>query len=201
MLVHRFTEPTPYSRAGLDLVRVFAASWEIECCAPPPVVGEDASWWLTFFRAGLDPFEPADDEADWMLVDRGGSGFAITRGDVAALWSDANGPPPAPGPVHLSGHLSGSVHGPVPDDLPPVGGVVQRVWVVSQDEELRDMGVQRTIVPVPGTTVLTEVSASPRGFRMTVPTWGERRRNEVGVLFELGVPVVRPDGAHPSRTP
>ena len=185
MLVHRFTEPTPPSLSGLDLVRVFVDSWEIECCAPPPVVGERSSWSLEYVRSGLGYSVDADEERDWELVDRGRSGFALTRGGVVARWSTANGPAPAPGPVRLFGRLAGTVHAP-PDHL--VSGVVQRVWVVSQDEELRDVGRETWIVTVPGTTVLTEVSASPRHFRMVVPPPGGRRHNESAVLVELGVP-------------
>jgi hypothetical protein len=45
---HRFTGPTPTSLAGRHLVEVFVADWEVECCAPPPVVGESTTWTLGF---------------------------------------------------------------------------------------------------------------------------------------------------------
>ncbi|WP_425569750.1 DUF6578 domain-containing protein [Rhodococcus olei] len=43
---HRFTEPTPVDSA-VEIVTIRIASWEIECCALPPQVGELSTWQLT----------------------------------------------------------------------------------------------------------------------------------------------------------
>jgi hypothetical protein len=125
-------------------------------------------------------------QADWLLVDRGASGFAVVRGAVLAFWPTLNGRPPSPGPVPLYGHLWGTAHGgSIPDDLPAVAGVVQRVWVVSEVDVLRDVGRAEMIMSLPGTAVLTEVSDGPRHFRFVVPPRGGSETNEVGVLMEL----------------
>ncbi len=42
---HRFTEPTPVA-STVDIVTLFIPPWEIECCAPPPQVGEPSTWQL-----------------------------------------------------------------------------------------------------------------------------------------------------------
>ena len=42
---HRFTEPTPVD-STVEIVTVFIPCWEIECCAPPPRVGECSTWQL-----------------------------------------------------------------------------------------------------------------------------------------------------------
>jgi hypothetical protein len=47
--MHRFTEPTPTTLIGKDLIHVVVASWGIQCgCSPLPTIGHPSTWVLMF---------------------------------------------------------------------------------------------------------------------------------------------------------
>ncbi|WP_214370623.1 DUF6578 domain-containing protein [Pseudonocardia sp. H11422] len=185
----RFTEPTPASPPGRDLVEVFVSDWEIECCAPPPVVGEPSSWTLQFISAGEPyPTPELDREHTWQ-VQRRDELTVLTSGAITAAWSLVGGAPPEPGSARLCGHLAGTVHdGFVPDEAPRATGLVQRIRLVSQlftASETDNSRVQ--ITPVPGMITMTDVARSPRWFSGSEPRWqpGVSGVVQTGVLLEL----------------
>jgi hypothetical protein len=184
---HRFTEPTPTSLAGRHLVEVFVAGWEVECCAPPPVVGESTTWTLGFSATTDEcPSCGLDRDRTWQVV-RHETWTAVADGPVVACWNDRCGRPPGPGRHALRGYLVGSVHGLGPDDVPPTTGTVQRVRLATEVFRLDD---ERTLRPVAGTLELVDVARSPRSF-----STGDRRIEpgvdlpmQTGVLVEVSVP-------------
>lgn len=163
-----------------QVIEIMIDDWEIECCAPPPEVGAEASWTLGFL-AGPDELAH---EATWTVRRHEDGTVTVERGTVRAAWS-AEATPPPPGEHPLLGHLSGTVHGGgfVPETLAPVAGRVRRVRVVSR-EVAWDPDEERMLRDVPGTTVLRDVRQSPRWFRAGPSGPG---RHDVGVLIDLAV--------------
>jgi hypothetical protein len=184
---HQFTEPTAHSLNGRTHIEVFVASWEIECCAPAPVVGEPTSWVLTFL--GPSDIRPElDRDRAWRVERRDGSTWLID-GQVSARWSTHNGPPPEPGhAVVMRGRLHGGVH----DEGPRTTGTVQRIRFATSHHRLVE---PRTLEPVPGTLSLTDVSEAPRSLffdfdsgRRSPARRGDDQPMSLGVLLDLTVP-------------
>lgn len=162
-------------------LRVIITAWEIECCAPPPVVGELTSWRLIFQPVALpDPqsldrvpgavstlqwlVEPWSVDGDRRALYRNGAA-AYYHQSTAAGAADAMTAPP-PGRHRLRGELFGSRHGGGDDDLfPVVSARVSRIQLISC--ELRQQG--RSATPVPGSTTLTDVRQSPKWFTRHPP--------------------------------
>lgn len=155
MRAHRFVEPTP---TGAERVEIVVAGWEIECCAPPPVVGEPTSWMLEFQPGDAD----LDHEFAWDATRWDERVTCLRRGPVTAYWAFGAGSPPAPGTAVLRGRLCGTVHGGIsPDGFPACRGRVDRVRVLSQ--RYREV-TERTWEGVPGTVAAVDVAQSPRWF-------------------------------------
>jgi hypothetical protein len=113
--MHVFTEPTPAGLAARTVVEVFVSAWEIECCAPPPIVGELSSWRLEFVAAGgRYPNAELDRDSTWLATRRPDGSIQLADGPVTALWAEHAGP--APGRVALRGYLYGNAHGPAPGE-------------------------------------------------------------------------------------
>jgi hypothetical protein len=191
--MHRFTEPTPVGNVGHTLIEVFVSGWEIECCAPPPVVGESTTWRLDFIPAGSDyPAAELDRDRSWQVSRRADGSTALQDGPVTALWSGHAATPPGQGRATLRGHLYGNAHGPAPDDAPVTTGTVRRVRVASQRFSRT---ADRTLLPVPGTVQLRDVQRGPRRF---APHGGlderDETRLETGVLIDMAVRDVLPAG-------
>lgn len=203
---------------------VVIPAWEIECCAPLPVVGETASWRLAFESVATTDGEPADrvpgsirrqmwQVEAWPAGD--GDRRALYRNGVAAYFY----PPPSPGSAQamtapplgrqlLRGVLFGTRHGGSDYDLlPMVSAMVTRVQVISC-EMLQQDGVA---APVPGSNRLVDVRQSPKWFSRhppgpvtSVPTGagGQFRRRVVqeGLVYraETGVLLTIAD-SHPKR--
>jgi hypothetical protein len=182
LMHHRFTEPTPTDRSTVEL---FVASWEIECCAPPPAVGESTTWRLGF-SVGDDRSTPAHDRI-WSVT-RHETWTALSAGPVVAYWIRTDAPPPTPGLHRLRGALFGTRHGGFsPDDVPETTGTVRRVRVAS---EVFRLDADRTLRPIPGTLELSVTQRSPRRFSDDEhPTeQGDEARMHTGVLIELALP-------------
>lgn len=183
---HRFTASTPTSLSGRVVVEFFVADWEIECCAPPPAVGEPTTWRLVLVpAAGLADDVPAR-RGTWLVEPRG-TWTALTDGPVVACWPPSAEAPPPPGRHPLRGLLVGTRHGgTVPDDLPKTTGRVDRVRLASQ---LFRLDGERTLHPVAGTLELVDVPRSPRRFRNDpLPRPGAQSRQQTGVLVAITVP-------------
>ena len=175
-----------------QVVEILIADWEIECCAPPPVVGAVATWSLEFVNAS----DELAHEAVWTVTRRPDGAVLLDRGGIHAAWNTSVAPPPRAGIHTLRGRLHGTVHGSVrstiPDSLPPVSGRVQRIRIVSHElvgdhtgqPSPRHTGVTRT---------LREVHESPRWFNPA--TTGPGPLN-TGVLVDMAVP--DPAGVEPS---
>lgn len=177
----------PHSRLDRVRIEVFVASWEFECCVPPPVVGEESTWTLQFVAAGSDPSE-IDTERDW-YVERRGDTTCVVDGPVVAYWSDHPGAPPAPRPGRalLRGHLYGNAHGPQPDGIPETTAVVERIRVASEAFVLQE---DRELRRVPGTLSLVDVRHGPQRFSFGDRPYTDRvaQVEETGVLLDLAVP-------------
>jgi hypothetical protein len=183
---HRFTGPTPTSLSDRVALELFVESWEIECCAPPPVVGEPTTWKLGFVPGGHE--HGAHNHERYWIVSRHDGWTALTDGPVTAYWSGGTVPPPDPGAHQLRGALFGTRHGGIsPDDAPDTTGTVQRVRLASQVHRLDE---QRTLHKVPGTLELVDRRRSPRGFRIDgrFAASGDIARMETGVLLDVTLP-------------
>jgi hypothetical protein len=182
---HQFTEPTPTSLGTGVHIEVFVSSWEIECCAPAPVVGEPTRWVLTFIDPS-DIWPELDCDRAWRVERRDHSTW-LTDGPVSARWSEHNGPPPEPGHTTVRGSLYGGVH----DEGPRITGTVQRIRFATSNYRL----VQpRRLEPVPGTLALTDVPEAPRSLFFNFDSEGRRNAHgddepkSLGVLLDLTVP-------------
>jgi hypothetical protein len=187
---HRFTEPTPASFADRVHVQVFVSSWEIECCAPPPVIGEQTTWTLQFVSAS-GPYAMPDlqTERAWQVAQRGDRTF-LTNGPINVFWSDFDGAPPTPGRAMLRGHVYGNAHA-QSAEIPAVTGIVQRIRIASQ--VFAPHG-ERELRAVPGTLTLTDVNRSPRWFSNGERPLTDRveQAHQIGVLLDLAVPPAAP---------
>jgi hypothetical protein len=164
----------------VTLIEVFVSGWEIECCAPEPIVGERSTWRLDFVSAGGDYPNPELDRDRLWLVTRRADGLTLLNdGPVDALWAGHNGTPPKPGPAQLRGYLYGNAHGPAPDDAPLTTGRIHRVRIAQEEFRLVE---PRRLEPVAGTLTLTDVRRSPKWF-----TGSEAGVHQTGVLLDLVV--------------
>jgi hypothetical protein len=192
---HTFTEPTPTSRAGEAVLPIWIESWEIECCAAPPVVGESTTWWLFLVPAGGSSLEP-EFEQTWSGTARPlfPTGSPESFGAVLAIDGAAVFCHPdqlaegtlAEGPCELRGHLAGTWHGgSVPEAVGRTTGLVRRVRVASQLFTRRGDGPRESM---PGTPTLTDRHRSPRSFERALLRPGDGpRRQETGVLLDLAI--------------
>ena len=156
---------------------VVVSAWEIECCAPPAVVGERTSW-----RLALEPVATPDltsldrvpgsvtrllwQVAPWPAA---GDGRALYRHGVATYCYEPNDPKAAqlpPGRQMVRGVLFGTRHGGSVHDLfPTVSAIVSRIQVISC--EFRQQ--ERAATPIPGSTKLVDVQQSPKWFTRRPP--------------------------------
>ena len=164
----------------MTVIEVFVSGWEIECCAPPPVVGEKATFRLDFVAAGgVYPLAELYRERLWLVTRRTDGLTQLSDGPAEAMWPDHLGAPPAPGPALLRGYLYGHAHGHAPDDAPLTTGRVRRVRVTGQ--EYRRVA-PRQLEPVAGTLTFTDVRESPRWFAGT-----DAGPQQIGVLLDLAL--------------
>ncbi len=163
-----------------QVIAIMISDWEIECCAPPPVIGAESTWRLEF-TAAAD--ELAHDDTWTVAHDHRGTAF-LERDGIHAVWNDHLTPPPPPGIHTLRGLLHGTVHGTVPDTLTAVTGRVQRIRLVSHEIEWDPDG-ERTLRYGPGTRALRDVRESPRWFHEGPVGPG---RQDTGILIDLAVP-------------
>lgn len=177
----RFVECAGFSPMSDPVIEIVVESWEIECCAPPPVVGEQATWWALFVPSTDHPFSA---EHLWSVVPPQPAPRLHRDGVVAAWGGGHTAPAPPPGEHRLRGHLSGAAHV-FPEDLPPVTGRVRRLRVLSH-EFAADPGGTYALSPIPGSVAVRDVDASPRWFARPAPRVGAQARS--GQRFLAGVP-------------
>jgi hypothetical protein len=161
------------------VVEIMISAWEIECCAPPPVIGAESSWQLEFIAA-------ADDRARediWTVTHHDDRSVLLDRDGFEAAWNRPAAAPPPPGIHTLRGYLNGTAHATVPRIVTAVTGRVQRVRVVSRQLE-RDPQQKQSSRRVPGTLATRDVRESPSVFDSD-PT--DPRRDDIGVLIDLAL--------------
>lgn len=171
-----------------QVVEILVADWEIECCAPPPVIGAVATWSLEFVSA-TDELARED---IWTVTHRDDGAVLLDRVGIHAAWNTSVAPPPRAGTHMLRGRLHGTVHGSVrgaiPDGLPPVSGRVQRIRIVSH-QFVGDHSGHPSPHHTSAARALREVRECPRWFNRetTAPGWVD-----TGVLIDMAV-------RHPDR--
>jgi hypothetical protein len=162
----------------MPVIEITVADWEIECCAPPPVVGGTTSWCLGFRPDDLAP------EDVWTVthVDRA---VLLERDGIVAAWAVADATPPPPGIHRLRGRLTGTRHGGLlPEDLPEVTGRVERIRLVSY-EYVADPAEPRALTYVAESRALRDVRESPRWFNPGQPIGPGRM--DTGLLLDVAV--------------
>jgi hypothetical protein len=165
-------------RMSPQTIEVSISDWEIECCAPPPVVGALSTWWLEFV-VGDDALAHED---TWTVTHQDRA-VLLERNGIHAAWSDPVGPPP-PGAHRLRGSLTGTVHGgTIPEGLPAVTGRVERIRLVSH-EIARDPAEPRALHYVATSRSLRDVRESPRRFHLGPVGPG---RQDTGLVVDLAV--------------
>ncbi|WP_230304402.1 MULTISPECIES: DUF6578 domain-containing protein [unclassified Rhodococcus (in: high G+C Gram-positive bacteria)] len=170
--MHRFTEPTP-APSSVDIIVVFVEDWEIECCGTAPVVGDDATWTLTFVETNSDRGRALPAGARWNRDSK-----IATAGGVEAYWPN----PENSRTVSARGYFSATCHGGiVPGGISPTTGHVLGLYLEGM-EYRRTVGMWQ---PVPGTRILRRTHRSPTWFTRDLDTTG---RIETGVLMEVAVP-------------
>ncbi|WP_051637318.1 DUF6578 domain-containing protein [Rhodococcus sp. UNC363MFTsu5.1] len=177
--MHGFTNSTPVDR-GVDVVAVYVAAWEIECCASPPEVGREATWVLSFTADDTEP-EIFHRPVRWDRI-----GSKLSAGGVSAYWRDAPDDL-SDHPSGLRGRLQGTVHGAdVPDGFDGTTGTVLGVYLLDELYREDEAGVWR---PLPGTELRTSVGKSPSWFGGSGTfVSGMDCRKQTGVVMELAVP-------------
>ncbi|MFC7448711.1 DUF6578 domain-containing protein [Rhodococcus daqingensis] len=176
--MHGFTNSTPVDR-GVDVIDVYIAAWEIECCAPPPEVGCEATWALAFAADDAEP-EIFHRPVRW---DR--TSGKLSAGGVSAYWRDAPDDL-SDRPTGLRGRLWGTVHGAdVPDDFDSTTGSILGVYLLEELYREDEGGAWR---PIPGTAVRTSIPKSPGWFGGSGEfVSGMDCRKQTGVVMELAV--------------
>jgi hypothetical protein len=181
---HQFTELTPTTLNGRNHIEVSLPLWEIDCCAPIPVVGELASWALTFSSRSAGSLEQFDRDRAWQVEHRGCSTWLLD-GAVSAQWCVRNGPPPEPGRAVVRGSLVGTVH----EAAPRVTGTVQRIRLATEYQRLAGPD---TLESVPGTLTVFDVARAAKslifGDGREPFTPGREQLRTVAVLLDLTVP-------------
>lgn len=204
--MHRFTPPTPVDSTHRTAITVVLEAWEIQCCAAPPVVGEETSFTLSFHtdRGGGDvpglvrsyswtvhplrlahDTDPAASRLDSSATRMVTGPAVVSWAGVSAYWPQA---PVGAGAVTADGYLVGNRHGGVvPQDVPTVTGEVTRVQV------LRRVLVEtepRRLQPVPGSIRLRDVQRGPRRFEREVVPGAVPHRviEEDALVIDLRVP-------------
>jgi hypothetical protein len=162
-----------------QIIEVSISDWEIECCAPPPVVGAASTWRLEFVT-GDDGLAHED---VWTATHEDRA-VLLSRDGITAAWSTGAGSPPPPGVHRLRGLLIGTVHGgTLPDDLPAVTGRVERIRLVSH-EIAPDPDEPRALHYVVASRTLRDVRESPRWFHLGPVVPG---RQDTGLVIDLAV--------------
>ena len=197
---------------------VVIPGWEIECCAPPSVVGDTSSWRLAFeplVRSNQEDsaLVPGSVSRELWQVEAwpgGGDKRALHRNGVTAYYRPADKGSSQPilapplGRHLLRGVLYGTRHGGSDYDLlPTVSATVTRTQIISC--QMRQQ--HQAATPISGTTRLVDVDRSPKWFTrhppgpvISVPTgagshW-RRRVVEEGLVYraETGVLLTIADG-------
>ncbi len=173
-------------------VLVSLSDWEIECCVPPPELGDVVAWPLMMVvPRGEERCEPPDPSVDrrWWRVERWDDDTTVlVDGDVHAFWAPHGGPPPVRGVVDIEGSLVVTLHWPpVPPGLPATSGRVSRLWVTHHHYQEHGIGKGRYRAAVPGSTTLREVEQSPDWSGQRGVGRDPDSGREDGLLIELTV--------------
>lgn len=173
-------------------VLVSLSDWEIECCVPPPELGDVVSWPLMLVvrrgEARREPPEPEVDRRWWRVKRWDGDTTVLADGDVRAFWAPHGGPPPAPGVAEVEGTLVATLHWPpVPPGVLATSGRISRLWVMHHEYREHGTGKGRYRAAVPGSTTLREVEQSPDwSGQRGVGRYSDSGRED-GLLIELTV--------------
>lgn len=178
--MHSFTGSTPIE-STVDVLSVDIDNLDIEDgAAPPPVVGQEASWQLSFRStdepgARLFPRNPT-----W--VSQCGT---LVSGRTVAYWVNAPQDPRQPLAGDICGVLSGTLlGGSVPGAIPLTTGVVIGIKIRSQKyQEIEGCGWE----PIAGSDILRPVTESPRWFYRGEMRSGHTHRMDVGLVLDIAV--------------
>jgi hypothetical protein len=174
---------TPFERP----VRVVVVGTEIECCMPPPELGDVVSWPLMMFVGPEDgPNEPPDalrDRRRWRVEHWNDGATVLVDGGLHVYWAPHGSRPPSTESSEVAGHLVATLHHPTPPEaLPATTGRVARLWVTYH--QYREQGRERRYLEQMRTSAtLREVERSPQRFGDSL----EDGARADGMLVELRV--------------
>lgn len=190
------SRPGPGGRTPV-LAPVSLAAWQIECCVPPPGVGDEVAWPLSWVPTGPDGadragFDHVGAHRRRWIARRRDEGVLLVDAALVAGCSAAGAAYEA-SPVALTGALVAVLHRDGhPAQLPPVHGWVRRIWVTSQlfvpHDSARDPRGS-CWAPAPGSGAARQVARSPCRFAggLARARPDAARRAETGVLVDLAV--------------
>jgi hypothetical protein len=169
-------------------VWVFVESWQIECCWPPPAVGESRVWnlGLDVGQAGVDGVRVWDGIVEASTAaDPGGPPAVFRFEDFDVSWWDRSG---HAGPTSVSGRLFHDVHTDIGDVVAPSTGTVLGVRVEQREFAVRsDPGGGVSWTPTDEPAGYRPVQVSPKWFAGEPDTGATSRRIETGVLVDVEI--------------
>jgi len=182
-------------------ISVFVESWQIECCWPPPAVGESRAWSLGLGvgQAGVDGVRVWDGIVEALAAADPGEPSAVFRlEEFDVLWWDRSG---YAGPTRVSGRLFHDGHSHVGDVVAPSMGTVLGVRVEQREFVVRSDPVGGgSWTPTDEPAGYRPVQVSPKWFTGERETGVTFRRVETGVLVDVELTTGgrrRPAGAAP----
>jgi hypothetical protein len=162
---------------------VYVDGWQLECCGQAFAVGDQVEWTLMFSTDERLPRALVVDfaaEVEGAANDGDHFGYIVRAGGVSAWVDEAN---VMDGRVTGRGLLCEEHHGGVPESVPPTGGRVERIQMVTRPFA-RTGATAWT--PTTEEVALRDVLRSPGAFN-DEETLPDRRQIQTGVLVLLVV--------------
>lgn len=171
-------------------VSVFVASWEIECCWPPPAVGDSRDWVLSLVvgEAAVDGVRVWDGVVEPLGAAESGEGLepaVLHLEEFDVFWRDCGG---RRGPTQVSGRLFHDFHSSVSTIVTPSVGTVRGVRVEDRGFVLgSDPAMGSAWYPTDEPAGYRPVDVSPKWFKRLGTDDATPLRDETGVLADVEI--------------
>lgn len=171
-------------------VSVFVASWEIECCWPPPAVGESRDWVLGLVvgEAAVNGVRVWDGVVEPLGAAESGEGpdpAVLHLGEFDVFWRDCGG---RRGPTQVSGRLFHDFYSSVSTIVAPSVGTVRGVRVEDRGFVVRaDTAMGTAWYPTDEPAGYRPVDVSPKWFKRLGTGDSTPLRDETGVLVDVEI--------------